>query len=205
MQKKELTNELHKLYHNKAKNIFAESNFKRFKTNDYMRITEDDILQWINIQKHSWDIKFTFNIGVFPLFYKSDFIYYAFGGIRIWKFILDRWDYWWNYLTEYDRENSLNESLNIFKSEVLPFLDSIGNSKKLYNHLNSENNLFGENHGERWDKNLELLLLKRENIDNFKWNNQINSHDSLKLEFLSTINENYNKFKIDKKKYCYYK
>lgn len=208
MNKKELTRLLHKKYHVLFRNSFAGHSFKRFKTNDYIRITQDDIIQWINIQKHSWDTEFTFNLIVFPLFIKSEYMYFAFGGIRAGKFKSGN-DFWWKYANEYEIDNSLQSCLDLFESKIFPFFNIIRDSKGLYDYLNSDKNLFEsyKYHPNDHTKDVGLLLARmgdEENAMKFidgEIQQQIGFYGSLDNYLNEIIRSGYEKFKIDKNKY----
>jgi hypothetical protein len=161
LDKKELTKILHKNYHGIFKETYKNNGFKKYKTNDYINMTEDNIIQMITIQKHSFKTEFTFNIAIFPLFIKTDFFYFAFGGIRIGDFIKGN-DFWWDYSNEYILKESLNNSLNIIQNKIFPFFHSINNSNKLLKHLNSKNCMFkGYKHNKNNHHNdIGLLYLK---------------------------------------------
>ena len=162
MDKIELTKLLHKNFHHIGKTIFPQNGFKRYKDKFYIRETDDDILQLIEIQKHSWDTKFTYNICIFPLFFKSENLYYAFGGIRIGMFKSGK-DYWWDYSTESEINKSLVESLELINSKVINFFNSINNCDRLLKYLDTKDCLF-ESYKYRpkdYDNSIGLLYLKK--------------------------------------------
>lgn len=208
MNKKELTKLLHKKYHGLFRDTLVSHSFKRYKTNNYVRITRDDIIQSINIQKHSWDTEFTFNLTVFPLFFESEFMYFAFGGIRGGKF-KNGTDFWWKYANEEQMDSSLQDSLDLFESKILPFFDNIRDSKSLFNYLNSANNLFEsyKYHPMDHKNNIGLLMARMGDTDNaikFIDSNilsQIRMYDSFNTYLEKIINSGYEKFNIDKEKY----
>lgn len=197
MKKPELTKLLHKKYHTMAKELFAKNGFKRFKTNDYIRITEDDIVQWINIQKHSWDTEFTYNIIIFPLFISTDFMYFAFGGVRISQLIPCKIDYWRKYPDEEHIESALADSLKVIEQKVFPYFDSIHNSENsvLGFHTNNSYNDLGLLHLRIGDIGNAHKFLNEQTVENIK------KYESEKDYIKATIQENYDKFKINKEKY----
>ena len=203
MDKAELTKLLHKNYHVMAKNSFAENGFKWFKTNDYIRVTDDDIVQWINIQKHSWDTKFTYNIAVFPLFIESDFMYFAFGGIRIGHFE-HGCDFWQDYSSETDMSNSLSISLKLIQDKVFPFFDTINSSVKLLKYLQSPNSLFEDykHMPTNYNKETGLLYLRSGDSEaaykslDAKTISDIKNCDTENIYLNNIIKKNYEQFKI---------
>jgi hypothetical protein len=214
MTKTELTKLLHKEYHLRFKDLFAKNQFKRHKSNDYMRITGDNLLQRINIQKDSWDTGFTFNIMVFPLYLKADDLYYAFGGIHGCEFKQGRRtanDNMWRYSDESEMENSLTEVFNIIQTKIMPLLDQIYDTENLINYLNLTENLFisYKYHPGHSDKEMGILLLKTGNEDlanellDSEMKNEIKKFESVNAYFEYVLQENYSQFKIDGKKYKY--
>ena len=157
----------------------------------------------INIQKHSFETKFTFNIGIFPLFIKSDFLYFAFDGIRIGEFINGN-DFWWDYSDEYIIKESLNNSLNIIQNKIFPFFQSINNSNNLLKHLNSKNCMFKDYkyNVNNKDNDIGLLYLKtgeKGNANKYLSNetqNEINKYKTEEEYLNNIIKTNKEKYKI---------
>lgn len=210
MNKTELTKLLHKEYHTTFKNIFGEKGFKRFKTNNYIRITTDDIVHEIDIQKHRWDTRFTFNINVFPLFLESDTMYYAFGGIRSGMFKTGN-DFWWQYSTEIEMKHSLSDALELFQNTILPWFDRLNNVYDLYAYLQSPDHLFipyrfhpGDNSHK---KEKAYILLKTGDVQqaykllDAELKKEIQSYETVNHYLDEVTQQNYTKFKIDQHKY----
>lgn len=203
MNKPELTKVLHKEYHKQFKPAMELHSFKRYKTNDYLRVTPDHIAQLINIQKHSWDLSFTFNITIFPLYFPSDFMYFAFGGPRI-GYFKKRSDFWWRYDTITELKKSLDDVEQLFYNKIFSYYDNIGDSQKLVSYLNSKSCALEPS---RYPDQVGLLYMYLGDSTNAK--KYLDAEQLKKIDafvnpseyFRKVVEENYKQFGIDPEKY----
>lgn len=187
MNKTELTKVLHKEYHLKFKASMSDHGFKRYKSNDYLRVTTDNIAQRINIQKHSWDVMFTFNITVFPLFFESAFMYFAFGGLRIGQFKTGN-DHWSRYSNKDEICAALMDIDDLFRSQIFLFYDRIDSADRLYNYVTDEASIFG--YPNNYQNDIDQL------------SSYLNAYGDQKDKFITTIKYNCEQFGINPKKFA---
>lgn len=162
-----------------------EKGFHKYKTNGYVRLNKNRLVEYINIQKEAHGSRTcTLNISLYPLYAPHDFITIGFGK-RIGRIINDK-DFWWDYkdditaklsfeniknaiwttflfLKRNDKESARNYLEGIKEFEY--FLDS---SKQIepvaLNNINKMNEIMKENA----DIENYLKEVEKANIEKFK-------------------------------------
>ena len=77
----------------------AEKGFLKYKTKAYVRRSENDVLEYVDLQKDHYGSKtFTVKYALIPLYVKHDFLTYDLGD-RLGKLICQK-DIWWDYADE---------------------------------------------------------------------------------------------------------
>lgn len=118
----------------------AKFGFSKYKTATLYRITDGDVLQFINFQKgdQSLSHKMTINIVVQPLFSPGCSFQVLEPGLRIGQILPPYKDRWWLCESETSNESSLSELKNILVDNLMPFFDKTRDAKHLYETIHDD-------------------------------------------------------------------
>ncbi len=112
------------------KAFLKEFGFKPYKSSFAYRVTEGDILQFINFQKgYSWlNEQMTINVVIQGLFTPGSSMNILEPGGRIGKFIKSREDTWWYCDTPEATSTSIVQLKEVFTNEIIPFFENTNSS-----------------------------------------------------------------------------
>ena len=97
-----------------------ENGFIKYKTNAYIRLSKNDLLEYINIQKEAHGSRtFTLNIAAIPFYVPHDYITLGFGN-RLGCFVKNR-DFWWDYQNETIAKESFENVVAALEQYVMPW------------------------------------------------------------------------------------
>lgn len=99
-----------------------EKGFHKYKTNGYVRLNKNRLVEYINIQKEAHGSRTcTLNISLYPLYAPHDFITIGFGK-RIGRIINDK-DFWWDYKDDITAKLSFENIKNALEQFVIPWFE----------------------------------------------------------------------------------
>ncbi len=100
--------------------LFERKCFFKYKTNVYIRLSKNDLLEYINIQKEAYGSRtFTLNIAVIPFYVPHDYVTLGFGN-RLECFVKNR-DFWWDYKNETIAKESFENVIAALEQYVMPW------------------------------------------------------------------------------------
>lgn len=123
----------YKIIKKETKSFLKTYGFKPYKTSCIYRVTDDDILQFINFQKgvSYLEEKMTYNFSFQGLFKPRCSINILQPGGRIGYLLDDEKDYWWKCDTLESVEKSIFEINRAFEKKMLPFFEESSSSEKI--------------------------------------------------------------------------
>lgn len=144
--------------------------FKRYKSSNIARITEDSIFQLFNFQKEAYGGKaYTVNVAIRPLYIPHENISLQ-PGERI-GYFSHGYDHWWSYKDEITSESSFLEVSSIITNTILPMLNDLGTSTSLLNEFFNKKYALKWPTSECWRLNdLAFMCLK---LGDFRKSNEL--------------------------------
>lgn len=119
---KEEAEEAFKEQKKKLDKYMAEKGFLKYKTKAYVKRSENDVLEYVDLQKDHYGSKtFTVNYALIPLYVKHDFLTYDLGD-RLGKLICQK-DIWWDYADENTASTSFQNVMHAIDAYLIPWFE----------------------------------------------------------------------------------
>lgn len=113
------------------KPFFKDNGFIPYKTNAFVRLNGNDIIEYISFQKQRYGEKtFTVNIALIPSYVPHDFMSLSFGD-RIGIFINGK-DFWWDYQNKDIAQKSFENVKSALSLFIFPWFEKMSDKKNYF-------------------------------------------------------------------------